>query len=54
MQSEEAPKTPNPQVLRQAKMKFGDIEDRLRAMESHVTSPKFELHQELKKISGDD
>ncbi len=45
---------PNPQVLRQAKVKFADIEDRLRVMESHVTSSKFELHRELKKISGDD
>lgn len=48
------PKEPNPQVLKQAKRKFADIEDRLRIMESHVTSPKFELHRELRKISGDD
>ena len=47
------PKIPNPQVLQQAKVKFADIEDRLRVMEGHVTSSKFELQRELKKISGD-
>lgn len=52
-QSPEAPKVPNPQVLQQAKLKFADIEDRLRVMEGHVTSSKFELQRELRKISGD-
>lgn len=41
------------QTLRRARNKFSDIEGRLRAMESHVTSPKFELQRELRKISGE-
>ena len=42
------------QNLRSAKQKFADIEERLRSMESHVTSPKFELQRELRKIAGDE
>ena len=53
-ESAAAHETPNPQILQTAKRKFSDIEDRLRVMESHVTSPRFELHRELRKISGDD
>lgn len=44
----------NPQALQTAKGKFADIEQRLRKMETHVTSPKFELQRELKKIAGDE
>ena len=44
----------NVQVLRLAKKRFADIELRVRAMESHVTSSQFELQRELKKIAGDD
>lgn len=44
----------NAQVLRLAKNRFSDIEQRVRAMESHVTSSQFELQRELKKIAGDD
>ncbi len=48
------PQISNAQALAEAKQKFSNIEDRLRSMESHVTSPKFELQRELKKIAGDD
>ena len=48
------PKVSNIQALRSAKQKFSDIEDRLRVMETHVTSPKFELQRELRKIAGDE
>ena len=50
----EAPTVPNVHALRNAKQKFSDIENRLRLMESHVTSPKFELQRELRKIAGDE
>lgn len=42
------------QAMRLAKQKFADLEDRLRAMETHVTSSRFELQRELNEISGDD
>jgi phage shock protein C len=44
----------NKGTMKMAKQKFTDIEDRLRSMETHVTSSTFELQRELKKISGDD
>lgn len=47
-------KVSNIQNLRSARQKFADIEERLRSMESHVTSPKFELQRELRKIAGDE
>lgn len=47
-------KVSNVHNLRAAKQKFADIEERLRSMESHVTSPKFELQRELRKIAGDE
>jgi phage shock protein C len=47
-------KVSNQEAMKKAKEKFGDIENRLRSMESHVTSSTFELQRELKKISGDD
>lgn len=40
-------------LLREANGKFADIEDRLRAMETHVTSTHFEFHREFRKISGE-
>lgn len=43
----------NVQAMKTARNKFADIEQRLRMMESHVTSSQFELRRELKKISGD-
>jgi phage shock protein C len=48
------PKISNVQAMKSAKAKFSDIEQRLRGMESHVTSSRFELQRELKKISGED
>lgn len=51
---EQRPEMSNAEAFRTAKQKFGDLEGRLRAMESHVTSSKFELQRELRKISGDD
>jgi phage shock protein C len=48
------PQVSNIQTLRTARQKFSDIEDRLRSMETHVTSPRFELQREFRKISGDD
>lgn len=44
----------NVQALRTARRKFSGIEDRLRLIESHVTSSQFELQREFKKISGDE
>ncbi len=44
----------NEQAMKIAKGKFSDIEQRLRQMETHVTSSRFELQRELKKISGED
>lgn len=44
----------NKEAMRVAKEKFGDIEQRLRCMETHVTSSTFELQRELRKISGED
>lgn len=44
----------NKEALRRAKEKFSDIEQRLRRMETHVTSSTFELQRELRKISGED
>ena len=43
----------NAQAMRDAKAQFGDIEERLRAMEGHVTSSSFELKREIRKMSGD-
>lgn len=56
-QKDRRPRTPsvsNGQSLRIANDKFADIEERLRSMESHVTSSRFELQRELRKISGED
>lgn len=47
-------KMDNVQAMRSAREKFSDIEQRLRQMETHVTSSRFELQRELKKISGED
>ena len=44
----------NAQVFRLARGKFARLEDRVRAIESHVTSSRFELQREFKKIAGDD
>jgi phage shock protein C len=44
----------NVQAMKTAKQKFSDIEQRLRVMETHVTSSRFELNREFKKISGED
>ncbi len=43
----------NVQAMKTAKRKFSDIEQRLRLMETHVTSSRFELQRELKKISDE-
>ncbi len=48
------PRISNVQAMSTAKRKFADIEDKLRCMETHVTSSKFELQREFKKISGED
>lgn len=48
------PRVSNGEALRTAKEKFADLEERLRSMESHVTSSRFELQRELRKISGDE
>lgn len=48
------PEMSNTDAFRTAKEKFSDLEGRLRSMESHVTSSRFELQRELKKISGDE
>ncbi|MCH8240829.1 MAG: hypothetical protein IIB62_12445 [Proteobacteria bacterium] len=47
------PRMSNGQALRTARSKFTELEDRVRSMESHVTSSKFELQRELKKLSGE-
>ncbi len=44
----------NQEAMRTAKDKFSDIEERLRSMETHVTSSTFELQRELNKISAED
>ncbi|MEK9868637.1 MAG: PspC domain-containing protein [Gammaproteobacteria bacterium] len=48
------PRMNNDQAMSVAKEKFSDIEQRLRQMETHVTSSRFELQREIKKISGED
>ncbi|MBT4492945.1 MAG: PspC domain-containing protein [Gammaproteobacteria bacterium] len=48
------PQMNNVQAMKTARDKFSNIEQRLRHMETHVTSSRFELQRELKKISGDD
>ena len=52
--SSSQPEMSNVHALRNARQKFSDIEERLRMMETHVTSPKFELQRELRKIAGDE
>ena len=52
--SNEEPVMSNVQAMKKAKDKFSDIEQRLRQMEGHVTSSRFELQRELRKISGED
>ncbi|MBO6556355.1 MAG: PspC domain-containing protein [Pseudomonadales bacterium] len=47
-------KMSNVQAMKTARDKFSEIEQRLREMETHVTSSRFELQRELKKISGED
>ena len=42
------------QAFSAARQKFVDIESRVRLIEAHVTSSKFELQREFKKISGED
>jgi hypothetical protein len=37
-----------------ARNKFANLEARVRLMEAHVTSSKFELQREFKKMSGDE
>lgn len=54
MRDKKPPKMDNVEAFRTAKEKFSDIEARLRSMETHVTSSRFELQRELRKISGDD
>ena len=44
----------NVQATKTAKNKFSDIEQRLRQMEGYVTSSRFELQREFRKISGED
>ena len=53
-QEDGPPQVSNKEAMRTAKEKFSDIEDRLRSMETHVTSSTFELQRELRKISGED
>ncbi len=48
------PSASNADTFRRAKQKFSALEDRLRLMESHVTSSRFELQRELRKIAGED
>ncbi len=43
----------NVEAMKTAREKFTDIEHRLRSMESHVTSSRFELQREFKKIAGE-
>ena len=49
-----SPQVSNREAMRTAKEKFNNIEDRLRSMETHVTSSTFELQREIQKISGED
>jgi phage shock protein C len=51
---EREPVMSNVQAMKTAKDKFSDIEQRLRQMEGHVTSSRFELQREFRKISGED
>jgi phage shock protein C len=51
---EQMPDVTNKEAMRKAKSNFGDIEARLRQMETHVTSSTFELDRELNKISVED
>lgn len=44
----------NAEAFSSASHKFANIEARVRLMEAHVTSSKFELQREFKKMSGDD
>lgn len=44
----------NEQAMKTAREKFADIEQRLRQMESHVTSSRFELQREFRKMVGED
>ncbi len=44
----------NVQAMKIAREKFTDIEHRLRKMETHVTSSRFEFDREFRKISGED
>ncbi len=53
-QKSREPRFNNVQAMRTAKEKFSDIEERLRAMETHVTSSRFELQREINKISGEE
>lgn len=48
------PNLTNVEKLRMAKDRFAELENRLRAMESHVTSSQFELQREIRKIAGED
>lgn len=52
--SENEPVMSNVQAMKTAKDKFSVIEQRLRQMEGHVTSSRFELQREFRKISGED
>jgi phage shock protein C len=44
----------NVQVLQLAREKFSRLENRVRSIETHVTSSRFELQREFKKIAGDE
>lgn len=44
----------NAQVLQLAREKFAHLENRVRSIETHVTSSRFELQREFKKIAGDE
>lgn len=48
------PDMDNVQAMKTAREKFSNIEQRLRDMESHVTSSRFELQREFQKIAGED
>ena len=51
--SNQQPDMSNVQAMKTAKDKFFDIEQRLRQMESYVTSSRFELQREFHKISSE-
>lgn len=51
--SNQEPDMSNVQAMKMAKDKFFDIEQRLRQMEGHVTSSRFELEREFHKISAE-